>query len=104
MTAGGYENVLLKPTNKEELSLLNQECQKASFQEKSMDSKDPYLERTSGLQIRGFNALHLAAKHIPGKHNVAADHLSRFKFHAAFSSTPLLNRKQTLIPVTSLVI
>ena len=62
MSAGGYENVLFKPTNKEELSLLNQECQKASFQEKSMDSKDPYLERTSGLQIRGFNALHLAAK------------------------------------------
>nr|XP_022301710.1 serine/threonine-protein phosphatase 6 regulatory ankyrin repeat subunit C-like [Crassostrea virginica] len=60
--AGGYENVLLNPTNKEELSLSNQECQKASFQEKSIYSKDPHLERTSGLQIRGFNSLHLAAK------------------------------------------
>ena len=62
MTAGGYENVLLNPTNKEELSLSNQECKKASFHEKSMESKDPHFERTSGLQIRGFNSLHLAAK------------------------------------------
>ena len=48
--------------------------------------------------------IHFRAKHIPGNHNVAADHLSRFKFQAAFSSMPLLNRKQTPIPVTSLVI
>ena len=48
--------------------------------------------------------IHFRAKHIPGKQNVVADHLSCFKFQAAFSSMPLLNRKQTPIPVTSLVI
>ena len=48
--------------------------------------------------------IHFRAKHIPGKHNVAADHLSRFKLQAAFSSRPFLNRKQTHIPVTSLII
>nr|XP_022298472.1 uncharacterized protein LOC111107519 isoform X2 [Crassostrea virginica] len=60
--AGGYENLSLKPTNKEELPLLNQECKKASFQKKPKDSKDSSLERTSGLQIRGFNDLHHYAK------------------------------------------
>lgn len=62
MTAGGYEDLPLKPTNKEVLPLLNQECKKAVIQKKPKDSKDSHLESTSGFHIRDFNALHIAAK------------------------------------------
>lgn len=48
--------------------------------------------------------IHFRAKHIPGKHNVTADCLSRFQFQAAFQSAPQLNRLQTPIPKTSLII
>lgn len=48
--------------------------------------------------------IHFGAKHIPGKNNVTADSLSRFQFQAAFQSAPQLNRLQTPIPKTSLII
>lgn len=48
--------------------------------------------------------IHFWAKHIPGKHNVTADCLSRFQFQAAFQSAPQLKRLQTPIPKTSLII
>lgn len=48
--------------------------------------------------------IHFRAKHIPGKHNVIADRLSRFQFQAAFQSAPQLNHKQTPIPQTNLAI
>lgn len=48
--------------------------------------------------------IHFRAKHIPGKHNVTADRLSRFQFQAAFQSAPHLNRQQTPIPQASLTI
>lgn len=42
--------------------------------------------------------IHFRAKHIPGKHNVTVDLLSRFQFQAAFQSSPHLDRLQTPIP------
>lgn len=48
--------------------------------------------------------IHFWAKHLPGKHNVIANCLSRFQFQAAFQSAPQLNRLQTPIPKTSLII
>jgi hypothetical protein len=48
--------------------------------------------------------IHFRAKHIPGKHNITADRLSRFQFQEAFQSAPQLNRLQTQIPPTSLYI
>ncbi|XP_062604845.1 uncharacterized protein LOC134266643 [Saccostrea cucullata] len=38
------------------------------------------------------------AKHIPGKSNTLADHLSRFKFQEAFRIAPHLNPSQTVVP------
>lgn len=46
--------------------------------------------------------IHFQAKHIPGKHNITADRLSRFEFQAAFEHIPQLNHKQTPIPETML--
>lgn len=60
------------------------------------------LVRRLVLSTLRYN-VHFRAKHIPGKHNIAADHLSRFNFRAAFNSMPRLNHQQTT-PVTSLVI
>ncbi|XP_061175932.1 uncharacterized protein LOC133184874 [Saccostrea echinata] len=48
--------------------------------------------------------IHFRAKHIPGKHNVAADRLSRFQFQAAFQFMPQLNRQPTHIPQACLKI
>lgn len=38
------------------------------------------------------------AKHIAGKKNTLADHLSRFKFQEAFTIAPHLNQQQTQVP------
>ena len=44
-----------------------------------------------------FNIL-FKAKHIPGKHNVLADHLSRFKFQEAKKFAPWLDPQPTTVP------
>lgn len=46
--------------------------------------------------------IHFRAKHIPGKHNITADRLSRFQFQAAFQHMTQLNLEQTPIPETLL--
>lgn len=46
--------------------------------------------------------IHFRAKHIPGKHNITADRLSRFQFQAAFQHMPQRNLEQTPIPETLL--
>lgn len=38
------------------------------------------------------------AKHIAGKKNTLADHLSRFKFQEAFTTAPHLNQQQRQVP------
>lgn len=38
------------------------------------------------------------AKHIPGKHNVIADGLSRFQFQTVFKKAPWLDKTQTELP------
>ena len=38
------------------------------------------------------------ARHIPGKHNVLADHLSRFKFQEAENFAPWLDQHPTTVP------
>ncbi|XP_062614297.1 uncharacterized protein LOC134276023 [Saccostrea cucullata] len=48
------------------------------------------------------NNIHFRAKHIPGKHNITADRLSRFQFQAAFQSAPHLTHQPTQIPQASL--
>lgn len=60
------------------------------------------LRRLVLVSLR-FN-IHFRAKHIPGKLNVTADRLSRFKFQEAFQETPHLHRQQTKIPVDLLYI
>ena len=39
------------------------------------------------------------SEHIPGKLNITADYLSRFKFQDAFRSAPYLNTTPTILPV-----
>lgn len=53
------------------------------------------LRRLVLVSLR-FN-IHFRSKHIPGKLNVTADRLSRFKFQDAFRETPHLHRQQTKI-------
>lgn len=48
--------------------------------------------------------IHFRAKHIPGKLNVTADRLSRFKFQEAFRVTPYLQQQPTKIPESLLYI
>ena len=61
------------------------------------------LIRRLVLSSLSFNIL-FKAKHIPGKSNVLADHLSRFNFQAAFQIAPHLNRQQTSVPSKFLTI
>jgi hypothetical protein len=60
------------------------------------------LRRLVLVSLR-FN-VHFRAKHIPGKLNITADRLSRFKLQEAFQETPHLHRQQTDIPVDLLYI
>lgn len=63
-------------------------------------SKDKILMRlVRRLVLAGlkFNVL-FKAKHIPGKSNVVADHLSRFKFQEAKAIAPWLNPQPTPLP------
>lgn len=46
--------------------------------------------------------IHFRAKHIPGKHDITTDRLSRFQFQAAFQQMPQLDLEQTSIPETLL--
>lgn len=61
------------------------------------------LIRRLVLQALSHNIL-FKAKHIAGKSNTLADHLSRFKFQEAFQVAPHLNRTQTNVPNSLLVI
>lgn len=61
------------------------------------------LIRRLVLQALSHNIL-FRAKHIAGKSNTLADHLSRFKFQEAFQVAPHLNRTQTNVPNSFLVI
>lgn len=61
------------------------------------------LIRRLVLQALSHNIL-FRAKHIAGKSNTLADHLSRFKFQEAFQVAPHLNRTQTNVPNSLLVI
>ena len=56
-----------------------------------------HLIRRLVLTSLSYNIL-FKAKHIPGKSNVLADHLSRFNFQAAFQIAPHLNQHQALVP------
>lgn len=61
------------------------------------------LIRRLVLQALSHNIL-FRAKHIAGKSNTLAVHLSRFKFHEAFQVAPHLNLTQTNVPNRLLVI
>ena len=63
-------------------------------------SKDKtFMRLVRRLVLAGlkFNVL-FKAKHIPGKSNVVADHLSRFKFQEAKAIAPWLNPQPTPLP------
>ena len=62
-----------------------------------------HLIRRLVLSSLSFNIL-FKAKHIPGKSNVLADHISRFNFQAAFQIAPHLNPQQTSVPSKFLTI
>lgn len=61
------------------------------------------LIRRLVLQVLLHNIL-FRAKHIAGKSNTLADHLSHFKFQEAFQIAPHLNLTHTKVPNRLLVI
>lgn len=69
----------------------------------SKDKSIVHLIRRLVLATLSYN-IHFRAKHIPGKHNVTTDRLSRFQFQAAFQSSKQVDRVQTPIPLDLLKI
>lgn len=84
-----YKRILFMSDNMAVLDIINKQTSK----EKTLMK----LVRRLVISTLKYN-IQFKSKHIPGKHNETADHLTRFKFQEAFKSAPHLSQHQTTIP------